>query len=239
MDSDTHFGDPGPVFGFAAGPLDTGATHGGSRGGTVGVLAPGSGKEPGGVPVSFPVAAEQREGLGGQGDVAICGARAPMDMDLEARAINVRDLEEEGFMEPEAQAINGGEGGLIVEGGSGRQEALDLLHTEDGRESVGGLCTQERERGPIALEDMLREEADATGADAHGRWGQAIDVFPVQERALQLLCGAAVGGCVVELGQQADFSDLGFLRPFAFAAEVESRDHLLTQWGHEMSPFVR
>jgi hypothetical protein len=44
---------------------------------------------------------------------------------------------------------------------------------------------------------------------------------------------------VGELGQQVDFSDRGFLRPFAFAAEVESRNHLLTQWAHEISPFVR
>ncbi len=162
-----------------------------------------------------------------------------MDMDLEALAINVRDLEEEGFMEPEAQAIDGGEIDLIVEGGGRLQEPPDLLHTEDGGETVGRLRAQERQRVPIALEDVLIEEADAAVADAHGRWGEAVDVFPVQEIALQLLFGDAVGGFVVELGQQADFSDIGFLSPFAFAAEVESRDHLLTQGAHAISPFVR
>src|SRR5262249_45556089 len=150
-------------------------------------------------------------------------------------AIKVRALEEEGFREPEAQAINGGEVGLMVEGGGRLQESLHLLHTADGREPVGGWCTQERERGPIALEDMLREEADATRAEAHGRGGQAIDVFAVQAIALQCLCGEAVGGCAVELGQQADFSDRGCLRPCALAAEVESRDHVLTQWAHKLS----
>ena len=142
-------------------------------------------------------------------------------------------------MEPEAQAIDGGEVDLVVQGGSGRQEALDLLHTEDGGETVGGLRAHEREGVPVALEDVLIEEADATVADAHGRWGEAIDVFAVQEVALQLLFRDAVGGFVVELRQQADFPDIGFLSPFALAAEVESRDHLLTQWGHEISPFVR
>jgi hypothetical protein len=62
-----------------------------------------------------------------------------MDMDLEALAIDVRDLEGEGFMEPESQAIDGGEICLVVEGGGGREESLDLLHTEDGGEPVGGL----------------------------------------------------------------------------------------------------
>jgi len=42
-----------------------------------------------------------------------------------------------------------------------------------------------------------------------------------------------------ELGQQADFSDRGVLCPFALATELKSRDHLLTQWAHETSPFVR
>jgi hypothetical protein len=191
------------------------------------------------VPVGFPVAAEQREGLGGQGDIAIFGTLATMDMDLEALAINVRALEEEGVMEPEAQARNGGAVGLIVEGGGRLPESLALLHIEDGREPAGGVCTQERERGPSALEDMLIEEADATIAEAQGRGGQAVDVVAVQEIALQLLFGDAVGGCVGELGQQADCSDIGCLRPFAFAAEVERRDHVLTQWAHKISPLVR
>jgi hypothetical protein len=59
-----------------------------------------------------------------------------MDMDREARPINGRDLAEEGCMEPESQAINGGEGGLMVEGGSRLKESLDLLHTEDGGETA-------------------------------------------------------------------------------------------------------
>jgi hypothetical protein len=43
---------------------------------------------------------------------------------------------------------------------------------------------------------------------------------------------------VVELSQQADFPDIRFLSPFALATELKSGNHLLTQWGHEMSPFV-
>ena len=239
MDGDAHFGDAGSLFGCAEGALDTGATHGGGRRRTLVVIPPGGGKEPGGVPMGFPGGAEQREGLGGQGDVPVFGALAAVDMDLEALAIDVGDLQGEGFMEPEAQAIDGGEGDLVVQGGGGREEPPDLLHTEDGGETVGGLRAQERQGVPVALEDVLREEADTAVADAHGRWGEAVDVFAVQEVVLQLLFGDAVGGCVVELSQQADFPDRGFLRPFALATEVESRNHVLTQWGHEISPFVR
>jgi hypothetical protein len=44
---------------------------------------------------------------------------------------------------------------------------------------VGGLRAYEREGVPVALEDVLIEKADATVADTHGRWGEAIDLFPV------------------------------------------------------------
>ena len=114
LDGDAHFGDPGPVCGCAEGALDAGATHRRGRRRTVGVMAPGGGKEPGLVTMGFPGGAEQREGLGGQRDVPIFGALATMDMDLEALAIDVRDLEGEGFMEPEAQAIDRGEVDLVV-----------------------------------------------------------------------------------------------------------------------------
>jgi hypothetical protein len=158
-------------------------------------------------------------------------------MDLEALAIDVRDLEGEGFMEPEAQARDGGERDLIVEGSGRLEEPLDLLKTQHGRETVCGLSANERQRGPVTLQDVLREEADAAIAEAHGRGGEAIDVFPVQERVREFLFRDAVGGCVGALGQQADFPDSGCLRPCALATEVESRNHVLTQGSHTMSFF--
>jgi hypothetical protein len=62
-----------------------------------------------------------------------------MDRDLQALVSNVSALEGEGGMEPEAQAIDGGARCLVVEGGGGREESLDLLHTEAGGEPVCGL----------------------------------------------------------------------------------------------------
>jgi hypothetical protein len=48
-------------------------------------------------------------------------------------------LQVKGFMEPEAQAVDGGEVDLVVQGGGGGKEPPDLLHTEDGWKTVGGL----------------------------------------------------------------------------------------------------
>jgi hypothetical protein len=160
-------------------------------------------------------------------------------MDLEALAVKIGDLQGQGCMEPEAQALDGGEGDLILQGGSRLEDTSDVFHTEDGGETGGGWCAQERQRGPVAFEDVLREEADAAGAEAHRGWGEAIDIFAVQEVSLERLCRDAVGGLVVARSQEADFTDRGCLSPCALATEVESRDHGLTQWGHEISPFVR
>jgi hypothetical protein len=102
MDGDAHFGEPGALFGFTEGALDTGATHGSGRGRALVVIAPSGRKEPGGMPMGFPIGAEQREGLGGQRDVAVFGALAAMDMDLQALTIDVGDLKGQGFMEPKA-----------------------------------------------------------------------------------------------------------------------------------------
>ena len=114
-------------------------------------------------------------------------------MDLEALAINIGDLQEEGFMEPEAQAIDGGEVDLVVQGCGGREEPSDLLNTEDGGETVCGLSANERQSGPVTLQDVLIEESDAAVADAHRSRGEAIDVFPVQEVVLKFLFGDVVG----------------------------------------------
>ena len=114
-------------------------------------------------------------------------------MDLEALAINGGDLQEEGFMEPQSQAVDGGKVDLVVEGGGSREESSDFLNTEPSGETVGGLRAHERKGVPVALEDVLVEEADATIADTHGRGSEAIDVCAVQEIALEFLFRDAVG----------------------------------------------
>jgi len=238
MDSDAHVGDPGPVCRFAEGTLDPGATQGGGSGRPLGVIPPGGGKEPGLVPMSLPGGAEQREGLGRQRDIPLFGALAAVDMARKALTIEGRDWQAEGVMEPEAQARDGGGIDLSVKGRGRLEEPPDLLHTQHGGETVGGLRAHERQRGPGTLQDVLIEEAAAAVAAAHGRGGEAIDVLPVEEGVLKFLVRDAIGGFVGELGQQADFSARGCLSPCALATELESRQHLLTQWGHARSPFV-
>jgi hypothetical protein len=237
-DGDAHWGHPGPVCGGTAGALDTRATQGRGRRRTVGVIAPSGGNEPSGVTMGLPGGAEESQGIGGEGDGAIFRALPAVDLDLETRSIKVGDLQEESFMEPEAQTIDRGAGDLVVQGGGRLEEPPDLRHTADGGETACGLRTEECQGVPVAWEDVLREAAEATGAEAHGRWGEAVDVFAVQEGALQLRCSEAVGGGVVALREQAAFPDRGRWGTRALAAEWQRRNHVWTQWGHERSPFM-
>jgi hypothetical protein len=143
MDGDAHCGDPGALFGVAEGAVDTGATHGGGRRGTVGVMPPSGRKQPGGVPMGFPVGAEQSQRLDGQGDIAVFGPLPTVDMDLEALTIDVGDLQEEGFVKPESQAIDRGEVDLVMQGGSRLEDTSDFCKTEDSGEVVRGVRAHE------------------------------------------------------------------------------------------------
>jgi len=95
MNGHAHFGHAGTVCGGTEGALDTGPTHGVTSRRTLLVVPPGGGKEPGLVTMGFPGGAEQSQRIGGQGDITVFGALAAVDRDLEALAVNVRDLQGE------------------------------------------------------------------------------------------------------------------------------------------------
>ena len=136
------FGEPGSRFGGPEGALDTGATQRGGCGRTVSLVAPRGGKEPGGVTRGVPGGAEQRQRLCGERHVPVFGTRAAVDLDLEALAINGRDLQGEGCLEPEAHAGDVGAGDLVLEGG-GRLTSSTL--STAGRGWV--VCARMRARG--------------------------------------------------------------------------------------------
>lgn len=141
-------------------------------------------------------------------------------------------------MQSESQAIDGGEVNWMVHRSGCFEETPDLLDTEDGGKAVFVLGANERQGMPVAMEDVLVEESDAAVADTPGSGGEAIDIFAMQEVGLKLLFCYQVWRFTLELREQADLTDIGLLGAFAFATKLESGNHLLTQWGHEISPFL-
>jgi hypothetical protein len=99
---------------------------------------------------------------------------------------------------PGCRRLGGGQGG-------GRQES-PVLPTEDSGEV--GVCAQERQCGPGALEAVRREEAQTAGAEAPGGWGEASAVVAVLAVGLQRLGRDAVGGFGGARRQQPDWPDI-------------------------------
>ena len=237
-DADVSCEDASPLCRCAESALDAAAAHGRERGGQVSVISPASGQEPGGVARGLPGEAHELQGVMRQGDSAVLGARAAVDVDHVARALDITHLTVQSFVPAQPTAGDGGAGDAIVQGGGGMEETAHLFQAEESRESVCRLGSNEVEGLPVAPKDVVGEEAEATRADAHGRWGEAIDVFSVQAGGLEILFGDDVRRCARELSQQTDLTDRGCLSTFALATELKRGHHVLTQGGHELSPFL-
>jgi hypothetical protein len=199
MDGAAGVGETGALCGVPAGALDAGSAQGLRGGRTLLVIASGRRQAPGGVPVRLPGASSQRQGLFGQGDGAVCGALASVDMDEHPLSVDSGNLQGERCVAPETQGGDGGAGDLIGRGGGGVEESPDCFNTAHRWESACGVGADEREGMPVALQDRLGAEREATGTETPGSRGEVIDVLAGQEGVLRLGCGAAVRGCAKAL----------------------------------------
>jgi hypothetical protein len=188
--------------------------------------------------VGEPVAAEQVEGGLGERDVAIFGALAPVDMNHHAGGVDIGDFEVESFVKSEAAGVYGGEIGIVLEGFDAGQDAADFFHAKDGWKSSFGLGSEDSEDVPVALEDMLVEEAYPAIADPHGIGRPVVSVFTVEEIVLKLFFGNEVGRLAVELDEHAQGPGIGLLRAVPFAVELKGLNHsVIPLCLHDTSPF--
>ena len=102
-------------------------------------------------------------------------------------------------MEPQAQASRrwcrrpgGGRGVADVRS----RRTSSTLRTAGSRWAV--WRAHARQGVPVALEDVRREEADAAGAEAHGGWGEAVDVLCGAGRSAASSCAERRSGDVWE-----------------------------------------
>ena len=80
-------------------------------------------------------------------------------------------------MQPASHAIDGGKVDLVGQGCGRLEERPDVLDTADSGQAGCGGGAQERQGMPGTLQDVRGEEPDATGAEAHGGRGEAVDVL--------------------------------------------------------------
>lgn len=238
MDSDVAFDDASPLGRFAESARDAAAAQGRGRGGHVFVLASRGGKEPGGVTMGFPVETQELQGVMRPGDIAVLGAFTAVDVDRVAWAIDITHLQGQRFVQAQPTAVDGGAVDTIVQGRGGIEATAHFFQAEHSRESVFRLGSHEVEGLPVAPKDVVVEEADATVTDTHGTGSESIDIVSVKQVLLECLFRDEVRRFAIELSQQAYLADIGLLRTFALATELQSGDHLLAQWCHDRPPLL-
>jgi len=105
---------------------------------------------------------------------------------------------------------------------------------------VFSLGSEDVENMPVALKDVLVEEADTAVTDAHCIGRPLAEVLAVKEVVLEFLFGNLVGTLPVELDQHAHSAGVSLLRAFPFAVELKGLDHFVVPvLHHEFSPFMR
>jgi hypothetical protein len=129
-------------------------------------------EEPAGMPMRGPVVAQHAQRALGQRYVAVPRALAAVDVDQLAGAVEVADLEEEAFGEPQAERVHGPEIGAIVARADRVDQAAHLLHSEHIGERLRPRDLQALEGGPLARHGMAIEELDAVEGKAERRGGR-------------------------------------------------------------------
>jgi hypothetical protein len=238
MNGDSLFLDSSSNLGPAEDPLDTAFSHGKlSVLCSFAVSAKGREEETR-MTVGSPIASEQMEGGLREGDVAILGAFAAVDMNHHAAGVDIRDFEMESFVKPQATGVDGREIDIIVESLNLGKNASDFIDAENGGKASFGLGSKDSEDVPIALEDVFIEEANPTIADPHGIGGPVISVFSVEEIVLEFLFGDEIRGFAIELGEHAEGAGVGLLSTFSFTIELKGLDRSVIPFClHDTSPF--
>ena len=101
------------------------------------------------------------------------------------------------------------------------------------------LGSKDSEDAPVAVEDLLVEEAYPAITDPHGLGGPMTDVFAVKKVVLEFLLGDQIRRFAIELRKHAHRAGVGLLRAFSFTVELQGVDHaLIPIVHHKSSPFV-
>jgi hypothetical protein len=238
VDGNALFEHPSGPHGLAKGALDAALGH--RLGCLMGIvsLVTASREDKPGMAVSEPIAAQPMEGRLGQRDVAVLGALAAVDMDHHASGVDIGDFEVETFVKSQAAGVYGGKISIVLKGLDSGQNASDFFHAQDGRKASFILGSEDSEDVPVALEDMLVEEAYPAIANTHGIRRPVVSVFAAEEIFLKLFFGNEIGRPAVGLDEHAQGPCIGLLRAFPFAVELKGLNHsVIPLCLHDTSPF--
>jgi hypothetical protein len=194
----------------AKGALQGGAAHRfGGRGRALSTVTFG-GKDQRGMPMAFPLFAQELKGAHGQRHVTVLVALAAADVQEHALGIDVAHLQAQPFAQPQTAGVNGDQADAMIQRSDFLQHAAHFAGREDDRElelrvGAGQLDFMR----PGAFEGFLPEDFD--GADGLGGSLAGDFLFALEVDAIlaDVLRGDEVGRFAAELAQLADAGEVG------------------------------
>jgi len=100
-----------------------------------------------------------------QRDETIFGSFAAVDVEHHAGAIDIGDLQMLGLLQAQTAGVDGGEESVVVWGSDAAQQAADFFTAKHRGQLLLALSVDEFQRMPVAVQDVLEEEADPAIAD--------------------------------------------------------------------------
>lgn len=215
----------GDAAGFereAEGPLQRGAAHRFGSGARPQTAVTFGGKEPGRMPVRFPLFAQEQQCAFGQGDVTVLIAFAGADVQQHALRIDVGNLEAQPFTQAEAAGVDRDQADAMIQGGNAGQNAAHLGGGEhDGQFELGIGARQLQFVRPETVERFFPEQLDGTNRLSAGLAGDFLVALEMNAVLAEVLGREQVGGFAVKLTELADTGVIGLLRAWADGQELQ------------------
>ena len=209
----------------AEGPLQRGAAHRFSGGGSTQTAVTFGRKDKRGMAMGFPLRAQEQQRAFGQGDVTVLIAFAGADVQEHALRIDVADLQAQPFTQAQAAGVNGAQTDPMIHSGDDPQNAAHFGGREhDGEFELGIGPNQFQFLRPGTFESFFPEQFD--GADGLGA-GLAGDLFvglEVDAILTNLLGRDQVRRLAVELAELANAGVVSLFGARADGQELEVID---------------
>jgi hypothetical protein len=192
----------------------------------------GAGKQPTGRSLLAPVCAQLLQQTRGEGHIAILTPLALLHADGHAGAVDIGDPQPRHLTGAQPRGIGGHQQRPMFAVGGDREQAHDLLMTEDLGQLRGLLGAGQIELGggPVQGDSVEKPQAMANGVAA--RPGQMPLLAEVEQVVLDLLHTELIGAAVVILGQAGDRLQVGFLGVLGQIAHHQVVEHFASQRCH-------
>ncbi len=198
------------------------------------MIATVSGEEELRMLVRDPVPPEGIDGELADGDVAVLGTFAAMNVDHLALGVDVADLQVQSFAQTQAQRIDGPEEDSQALGVGGQDDLANLFSCDYFGQRIFVLEFEHRQDVPAAWAGDAIKELDAGERDAECSVGGFLLVAEVEKVAPQFCFRDLVGSFAAVIGQLPDGSQVAVDGPLGFAIELEIFGHLVVDWAIEV-----